>query len=277
MRRERRVAPGHLDVAFEHLVDVRVRHALGGADDAGSHARGFHAAGRIEFHQRAHHQAIFARFQRAHSVRKSFRKHGHGAVRKIDGGPAQSRFLIKCAAGSDVMRDIRNMDLQTPAAVSPVFDVDGVVKIACRLAVDGDNGQMAKILAPFPFRLTHRLCAKLRFVQDFSGKGMGQVVLANDDFDVNAEFTRPAKDFNHAACGRSASARITYQLDVHHGAVKLVQARNASSPDANFIGAAESQFLPKTGCQLLAARNLHFVLDSSVIGQDRVPLRTVTK
>jgi hypothetical protein len=33
----------------------------------------------------------------------------------------------------------------------------------------------------------------------------GKVVLTDDDFDVNAKFTRPAKDFNHAARGRCAS------------------------------------------------------------------------
>jgi hypothetical protein len=40
------------------------------------------------------------------------------------------------------------MDLQMPPAVSPVLDVNSIVKIARGLAVDGDNGQMAKILAP---------------------------------------------------------------------------------------------------------------------------------
>ncbi len=59
---ERGVALGHFRIAFDNLVHVGVGHALGGADDAGSHARGFHVAGGVEFHERAHDQAVFAGF-----------------------------------------------------------------------------------------------------------------------------------------------------------------------------------------------------------------------
>src|SRR6266436_1631393 len=67
-RRERGVTLGHFRVAFEDFVNVGVGHALGGANDAGSHARGFHAAGGVEFHERAHHEAIFVGLERTHAV-----------------------------------------------------------------------------------------------------------------------------------------------------------------------------------------------------------------
>jgi len=68
------------------------------------------------------------------------------------------------------MRDVRDMDLQMPAAIGAVLDVNSIVKIACGLAVNGDDGEMAKIFAPLSVRIAHRLCAKLRFFQDFGGK-----------------------------------------------------------------------------------------------------------
>src|SRR5437879_5732983 len=119
------------------------------------------------------------------------------------------------------MRDVRDMDLQMPAAIGAVLDAYSIVKIACGLAVNGDDGEMAKIFASLSIRITHRLCAKLRFFQNFSGKCMWQVVF---------------EDFNDAARGWCTSARISHQLDVHNGPIKLVQARDASSPNACFIG-----------------------------------------
>src|SRR6267143_424168 len=277
MRRESRVALGHLGVAFKHFVDIGVGHALGGANDAGSHAGRFHAAGGIEFHQRAHDQAIFARFQRTHAAGKSLGKHGHGAIGKIDGGPSKARFLVKCAAGSNVMRDVRDVDLEVPASISAMLDVDGIVKVARGFAVNGDDGKMAKILAPVAIRIAHRLRTNLRFLQSFSRERMREVVFADDNLGVNAEFAGTAEYFNDPARGGCAPARITHQLDVDNCPVELLHARDASSSDACFIRAAEAQFLPKTWGQLLTTRYLHFVLDSNVIGQDRILMRAVAK
>ena len=61
------------------------------------HARAGHVAARVEFHERAHDQAIFARFQRAHAVGKRFGKHGNGAIGKIDGSAAKARFADRAA------------------------------------------------------------------------------------------------------------------------------------------------------------------------------------
>ena len=127
------------------------------------------------------------------------------------------------------MRDVGDVHLQVPAAVGAVLDVNGVVEIARGFAVNGDDGEVAKIFAAVAFALAHGCGALFRFVQDFGGKRMRQVVLADDDFDVDAEIARAAENFDDAPGGCCATARKAHELHVHDGAVEFFQARDASS------------------------------------------------
>src|SRR6266851_5573466 len=233
-RRQRGVTLGHLRVALDNFVDVGVRHALGGANDAGSHARGFHVAGGVEFHERAHNQAIFAGLQRTHTVRKSLGKHGDGTVGKVNGSAAETRVAVERAPISNVVRHIGDVDLQVPAAIGAMLDADGVVKIARGFSIDGDDRQVAEIFAASTLGFAHGLRAALGFVKNFGGKRMGEMMLANDDLGVHAEFTGTSKNLNDAAGGRSACLRKTQQLDVYNSAVQFIQPRDAAQPEAGF-------------------------------------------
>ena len=51
----------------------------------------------------------------------------------------------------------------------------------------------------------HLLRRGQRFRDDFVGKNMRQMVLANDDFDVDANFAGASKNFDHAC--RQAQGR----------------------------------------------------------------------
>ena len=55
------------------------------------------------------------------------------------------------------MRDVGDVHLQMPRAVGAALDVDGVVEIARGFAVDGDDGQMAKIFAALRVGIADRL------------------------------------------------------------------------------------------------------------------------
>ncbi len=46
-------------------------------------------------------------------------------------------------------------------------------------------------------------------------------MLADDDFDVDAEVAGAAENFDDASDGRSAAARITGELDIDYGAVEF--------------------------------------------------------
>jgi hypothetical protein len=47
------------------------------------------------------------------------------------------------------MRYIGDVDLKVPAAISAMLDVNGVVEIARRFTINGDNRQVAEIFAAF--------------------------------------------------------------------------------------------------------------------------------
>ncbi len=64
-RHQWRVAHVQLRVAFQHLVHGGIRHALGAADHAAREVLRHHVAMVVDFEQRAHHQAILVRAQRA--------------------------------------------------------------------------------------------------------------------------------------------------------------------------------------------------------------------
>ncbi len=50
-------------------------------------------------------------------------------------------------------------------------------------------------------------------------------MLANDDFDVDAEIAGAAENFDDASGGRCAAARKAENLDVDDGAVEFVDVR----------------------------------------------------
>src|SRR5713101_2432975 len=233
--------------------------------------------GGVELHQGAHDQAVFLGLQRAHPIRKSFGEHGDSAVREIDGGAAEPRLLIEVRADSHVMRDVGDVHLEAPAAASAAFDVDGVVEVARGFAVDRDDWQTAKIFATLELDFADGLRAELRLVQNFGGEGIREMMLADDNFRIDAEFARPAQNFDHAAGGGRALAGVAQQFDVYHRSVKLLQMRYAPHPQTGFIRAAEPKFLRQSRGQLVAARDFHFVLNANVVGQNHIAARAVTK
>ncbi len=73
------------------------------------------------------------------------RKHGDGAVGKIDAGAAQTGFIIERRARSDVVSHVGDVDLEFVVAVVEMANRDGVVEVAGGFAVDGDDGEITKI------------------------------------------------------------------------------------------------------------------------------------
>src|ERR1700694_987603 len=95
--------------------------------------------GGVEFHERAHDQAILARLERTHDIRKGLRKQRNGAIGEVNGGSAETSLPVESALRSNVVRYIGDVDLQMPAAIR-AFAVDGVVAIGCGLSLGGEVG-----------------------------------------------------------------------------------------------------------------------------------------
>ena len=93
------------------------------------------------------HQPVFAGTQAADVGRELLRQHGNGAVGKVDAGAAQARFEVEIGAGAHIFGHIGDVHLQLVAAVGALGHQHRIVEVARRFAVDGDDGQAAKIAA----------------------------------------------------------------------------------------------------------------------------------
>ncbi len=61
----------------------------------------------------------------------------------------------------------------------------------------------------------------------FGRKFVRQVMFADKNFDVHAEFAGLAQNFDHASGGSHASTRKARELHIHHRAVQFRQAHAA--------------------------------------------------
>jgi hypothetical protein len=93
------------------------------------------------------------------------------------------------------MRYIGNVHLQFKIAVVQATHGNGIVEIARRFAVNGDNGQAAVVAPMLQLPRGDDVFHRLRFLQSLSGKAMRQVIFADDDFHVHAEIVFVAQDF----------------------------------------------------------------------------------
>src|SRR5690606_9618395 len=140
---ELRVFAAGFFIAVEYAEDVGVGHARGTADDAAVEGRLLQPAFVIEGEQRREHQAVDARIERADAGREFRRQHRHGTVREVGAGAAAAGFAVERGADRDVVADVGDVDLQRVAAVVELLNEYGIVEVASRGAVDGDNGQVA--------------------------------------------------------------------------------------------------------------------------------------
>ena len=72
---------------------------------------------------------------------------------------------------------------------------------------------------------------------------MRQVMLANNNFRVDAEFAGLAQNFDHPPDGSDASLWETQQLHVHHGAIKLFDPAKAPRT-RSVLCITQAQFFP---------------------------------
>lgn len=136
-------------IGREEFVDAGIGHALDGADDAAAETLGDGLAGVVELDEGRHDEAVLLGHEGADVGGKLLGEHGHGAVREVDAGAAEAGFGVDGRAGEDVVADVGDVDLQGVVAVGEEIDEDGVVEVAGGFAIDGDDGEVAEILAAF--------------------------------------------------------------------------------------------------------------------------------
>src|SRR5690348_4657492 len=103
---------------------------------------------------------------------------------------------------------------------------------------------------------------------------MGQVVLADDDFDVHAHFARASDDFDDASRRRNTAFRIACELHVYDSAVELREAQAAGS---GRLPGFERKLVRDFGSYFRARRNHDLMSDADVIGKDRIFAGAIAK
>src|SRR6185437_12682364 len=209
-------------VVFQNLMDLRVGHAAGGADHAlGDFVARYIAAG-VNVHEAGEDEAVFVGAQTAKVRGKILRQHGNVAVGEVDGVAAQPRLQIKRGSRANVLGHVGNVDLEPPVAGCGIMlNQHGVIKVAGRFAVDGDDGQMAEV-APRGYFL---------WVKMSDGEGLGQhvlredtwqVVLADDHLNVDAEIFFMAENLDDTASRGAFLLRPMRDLDIDNQALQIV-------------------------------------------------------
>src|ERR1700691_4755327 len=169
------------------------------------------------------------------------------------------------------MRDVGDVYLKFEVSVREQCHADGVVEVVRDFSVKRDDGEIAEVAASGEFGFCHFLFLVSRFSQNFVGKNVGQMMLANDDFDVHADFGGAAENFQDATDGSETTFRIAPNFDVYDCAVQLGKTHAAAGERFR------PQFLAQSRGQFVARRNQDFMQDARVVGKDDVALRAVAK
>ena len=134
-------------VAVEDCLDLRVGHAPCAADDSFAYLEADDLAARVDLHDAAQDEAVFIGAQAAHAARElvaaAWEWRGRGSRQRCRAVALRDR--ARCRAGRTGY--IGDVDLQLPVSVRQSANVDGIVEVACRLAVDGDDGESAEVAA----------------------------------------------------------------------------------------------------------------------------------
>ena len=125
------------------------------------------------------------------------------------------------------MGDVGDVDLQFEVAVVQMLHRHGVVEIARGFAVDGDDGQVAKIASPLQFRPGIDGSACLCFFEDSRRETVRQMVLADDDLDVHAEIVFIAENFDYSSTRILRGCGPIGDFNVHNDIFQVVPGRAA--------------------------------------------------
>ena len=210
----------------EDRIHVGVGHPLLRADHRLVDLAVDEAAALVDLDVDGEREPLHARPQRADAVGEALRQHRDGAAGEVHGGPSLERFLVERAPLGHVMCDVGDVHAEEVVAVAEkpkLAHFDGVVEVLGRLAVDGDDVALAQIDAARQLLRLDLDRHALRGREHLGRKGVRDVMLADDHFDVDAGLADEAEDFDHAAAGvRRGAVGIAVELHVHHLAVARV-------------------------------------------------------
>ena len=150
-RRHLRIGQAGVGVHHRRIEAVTLDGAVGGDGHVAHHAQAFHLG-----------------IEGAQAVGQLLRKHGDHPAREIDRVAPLQGFGVQRAVRPHVVAHVGDGHHQpetAPAVAALALAIHGVVEVLGGLAVDGNQGQMAYVLAPLPVAPAYLVRQLLRFRQ----------------------------------------------------------------------------------------------------------------
>src|SRR5688572_7815724 len=119
------------------------------------------------------------------------------------------------------MADVSDVNMQLEVPSRQTVHPYGVVEIARGFAVNGHDGQVAKVAAECDLRLRDGGGDALRVLDHVEREAVGNMMLADHDLDVNAKVILIAKYFDHPSDRVAAAIREVDDLDVDDHAFEV--------------------------------------------------------
>ena len=154
----------------------------------------------VDEHFADHAQPVRARVQRAQAVRQHLRQHRYDPVGKVHRGTALLGLRVQRRFRLHVGGHICYCHIEFPT-LGRGFAVDRVVEIARVLAVDGDQWQLADILAPRPSLIRDLLAPAGDLLLHGLGPLARQIVAVNGYVDLHARGQMLTQHLNDATDG----------------------------------------------------------------------------
>ena len=162
-------------------------------------------AGLGDAHLADHGQTIDVRIQRAETVGKLLRQHGHHALGEIHRVATPGRFFIQRRTDLDVVRHVGDRHIEFPAAgkqlpaTAILLAEHRIVEVAGIFAIDGNERQMTQIDAFLLVLLLDFRLELVRFLDDCIRPDMRDVVAAQRHVDLHARRHVVADHFDDVA------------------------------------------------------------------------------
>ena len=170
--------------ALERVRHLGVGQARPRTDDALEEPGAVHPARPGDDQLAPEAKAILVRTQRAQSVGDRLREHRDDPIGKVDGVAAKARFLVQRGAGTDVGGHVGDRHHHPPPS-SGAFAPHRVVEVARVLPVDGDEPDVAQVLAAVEVGAAHPVGQRRRFRHRLPGPRDRQLVRPDRDVDLH--------------------------------------------------------------------------------------------
>jgi hypothetical protein len=116
--------------------------------------------------------------------------------------------------------DVGDVDIEAEIAFRQLFNPNSIVEVAGGFAINGHHIKAAEIASDGNLFGGNRLACTLRLLDYFGGKAVREMMLADRDFDIDAEIVNVTEDLDNAPRGVRIAIRELENFNVNDNPVR---------------------------------------------------------